>query len=203
MQNLSEYQIEEICNEIPINRSLPPKVGQASIEKIRNKLRQELKNVKIYPSIFGNFKKEILHYYHKTLIQAGESVGIITAQSIGERQTQTTLNSFHSAGLSIRTVVVGVPRFSELLNATKDPKMVNCLIYLNKEFENISEIRNYIGNSFTEINLKRLVKTHELMKGPLEDWHHLFCDMFKINKKNLGWRLRFHLNIDIHQNIKL
>ena len=32
MQNLSEYQFEEICNEIPINLSLPPKVGQASID---------------------------------------------------------------------------------------------------------------------------------------------------------------------------
>ena len=75
------------------------------------------------PIIKNNIKKE----YINSQVQPGESVGIITGESIGERQTQMTLNTFHSAGLAISTVLTGVPRFSELLNASKEPKarMVN------------------------------------------------------------------------------
>jgi len=195
-QFLTTQQINEICTLIPLNRSIPTKVAESIAGRIREKLRNDLKSVQIYPQIYENFKKEIVKYYYKTLTQAGEAVGIITAQSIGERQTQTTLNSFHSAGLTIKTVVTGVPRFSELLNATKEPKMVNCLIFLTESFDEIFDIRKRIGNSFTEITLKRLVKSHELVKGPLEKWHYLFCDMYKINK-NLGWRLRLTVDLDI------
>ena len=165
MQALTHQQIESICNSIPINPSLPKKVGESIAEKIRKKLRNDLIHVKLYPQMFEAYKKEILHYYHTTLVQAGEAVGIITAQSIGERQTQTTLSSFHSTGLTIKTVIVGVPRFSELLNATKDPKMVNCIIYLNKNFDSISDIRDYIGNSFTVCNFSSNVSPHYFLQS--------------------------------------
>jgi DNA-directed RNA polymerase II subunit RPB1 len=80
------------------------------------------------------------------------------------------------------------------LNATKDPKMINCLIFLTKPFDNIKEIRQAIGNSFTEITLKRLTLSYDLIKDPLEDWHYLFCEMYDIDPNVLGWRVRFQLN---------
>ena len=113
-------------------------------------------------------------------------------------------DTFHSAGLSVKTVVVGVPRFSELLNATKSPKMVNCLIYLNDSFMDISEIRNGVGNMITDITFKRLVKSSELVKDePLENWHHLFCDIYNINPAVLGWRFRFEIDISILYEYKV
>ena len=113
-------------------------------------------------------------------------------------------DTFHSAGLSVKTVVVGVPRFSELLNATKSPKMVNCLIYLNDSFGDIAEIRNGVGNMFTDITFKRLVKSSELIKDdPLENWHHLFCDIYDIQPSTLGWRFRFEIDISILYEYKV
>jgi DNA-directed RNA polymerase beta' subunit len=107
-------------------------------------------------------------------------------------------DTFHSSGLSIKTVVVGVPRFSELLNATKSPKMVNCLLYLNEDFTDVSHIRRRAGNMFTDMTLKRLTKSYELIKDePLEEWHHLFCDIYEVNPAILGWRLRFHIDKDV------
>ena len=106
-------------------------------------------------------------------------------------------DTFHSAGLTIKCVVTGVPRFSELLNATKDPKMVNCLIFLNQSFQDIPEIRKTIGNSFTEITLKRLVTNYDFHKGSLENWHNIFCDIYNIDKSKLDWRLRFTLDKNI------
>jgi len=193
-KKLSPDQINEICLAIPLNRALPIRVAESMVHNIREKLRKQLSTIMIYSECFKTFKDEIVSQYYKTLAQAGEAVGVITAQSIGERQTQTTLNSFHSSGLTIKTVVVGVPRFSELLNATKDPKMINCLIFLTKPFDNIKEIRQAIGNSFTEITLKRLTLSYDLIKDPLEDWHYLFCEMYDIDPNVLGWRVRFQLN---------
>lgn len=107
-------------------------------------------------------------------------------------------DTFHSSGLSIKTVVVGVPRFSELLNATKSPKMVNCLLYLNEDFTDVSHVRRRAGNMFTDMTLKRLTKSYELIKDePLDEWHHLFCDIYEVNPSILGWRLRFHIDKDV------
>lgn len=52
--------------------------------------------------------------YHRSLVQYGEAVGALCAQSIGEPTTQMTLNSFHQSGLSKGAVHVGMPRLEEL-----------------------------------------------------------------------------------------
>jgi DNA-directed RNA polymerase beta' subunit len=107
-------------------------------------------------------------------------------------------DTFHSSGLSIKTVVVGVPRFSELLNATKSPKMVNCLLFLNESFNTVTDVRKRSGNMFTDITVKRLTRSTELIKDePLEEWHHLFCELYDVSPAVLGWRLRFYINTDV------
>jgi DNA-directed RNA polymerase beta' subunit len=195
---LTESQIEDICNSIPINKSLPEYIGRSIINNIRMRLYNELSNVSIYPEMYSKFKDEIVKYYYKSLAEGGLACGIMASTSLGERQTQSTLNTFHAAGLSVKTVVVGVPRFSELLNATKSPKMVNCLIYLNDDYKEISDIRRSLGNSITDITFKKLVKSYELIKDdPLEEWHYLFCSIYDIKPSNLGWRLRFHIDISV------
>jgi len=203
-EKLTETQIEDICNSFPINKSLPEYVGRSIINKIRNRLHNELYNVSVYPEMFNKFKDEIIKHYYKSLAESGSACGVMASTSLGERQTQSTLNTFHSSGISVKTVVVGVPRFSELLNATKSPKMVNCLIYLNNEYKEISDIRNALGNSMTDITFKRLIKSYELVKDdPLEDWHHLFCDIYDIKPSNLGWRLRFYIDISVLYEYKI
>jgi DNA-directed RNA polymerase beta' subunit len=104
-------------------------------------------------------------------------------------------DTFHSSGISIKTVVVGVPRFSELLNATKSPKMVNCLLFLNERFNEIGEVRKRAGHIFTDMTIRRLTQSTELIQDkPLDDWHYLFCDLYHINPSVLGWRLRLQID---------
>ena len=53
----------------------------------------------------------------------GEPLGIIGAQSLGETDTQMTLNTFHGAGVSEKSNVnQGVPRLKEILRATANMK---------------------------------------------------------------------------------
>lgn len=53
--------------------------------------------------------------YIKMLAQAGEAVGLLAAQSIGEPSTQMTLNTFHFAGRGEMNVTLGIPRLREIL----------------------------------------------------------------------------------------
>ena len=53
--------------------------------------------------------------YLKSVIEAGEAIGVIAGQSIGEPSTQMTLNTFHLAGHSAKNVTLGIPRLRELI----------------------------------------------------------------------------------------
>lgn len=49
-------------------------------------------------------------------MEPGETVGPITAQSIGEPATQMTLKTFHFAGIASMNITQGVPRINEIIN---------------------------------------------------------------------------------------
>ena len=66
---------------------------------------------------------EIKKQYDMIHSIAGESVGAVAAQSLGEPCTQMTLNTFHFAGVSSMNVTLGVPRLEEIINCTKGDKM--------------------------------------------------------------------------------
>jgi len=53
------------------------------------------------------------------LIELGESVGIMAAQSIGEPGTQLTMRTFHTGGVAGLDITAGLPRVEELFEARK------------------------------------------------------------------------------------
>lgn len=55
------------------------------------------------------------------LVQIGEAVGIIAAQSIGEPGTQLTLRTFHTGGIAGDDITQGLPRVQEIFEA-RSPK---------------------------------------------------------------------------------
>ena len=78
--------------------------------------------------------EKIIHNYKKSIVNPGEMVGMVSAQSIGEPTTQMTLNTFHFAGVSSKSNVTrGVPRIEELLTLTKKLKNPSLTIYLKEE----------------------------------------------------------------------
>ena len=112
---------EEACNKTPL-------MDFYAVPTLLN----ALKDVPKVQSIVGNVLKdhpyaadaavEGLERWEKARIAAGEMVGVLAAQSLGEPVTQMTLNTFHSAGISAKNVTLGVPRFRELMNASKKQK---------------------------------------------------------------------------------
>lgn len=56
------------------------------------------------------------------LVEVGEAVGIIAAQSIGEPGTQLTMRTFHTGGVAGFDITQGLPRVEELFEARR-PKV--------------------------------------------------------------------------------
>jgi len=57
------------------------------------------------------------------VVNMGEAVGIIAAQSIGEPGTQLTMRTFHTGGVAGDDITQGLPRVEELFEARKPKKM--------------------------------------------------------------------------------
>jgi DNA-directed RNA polymerase subunit A" len=88
---LTEDEIEDILDFIKPNETIPYETALSIVEMTKQKFRKELIKQKIYPEIISELKKIIEQNYVNSLIHPGESVGIIAAQSIGERQTQNSI----------------------------------------------------------------------------------------------------------------
>ena len=84
-------------------------------------------------ALFDELMRDIRYRYIKSQTHAGEMVGALAAQSIGEPTTQLTLNTFHSAGTAKANATSGVPRIEELLSASANPKRPGNTVYLRPD----------------------------------------------------------------------
>lgn len=123
-------------------------------DRMRHYFYNKLVNIETYPQCIPKIKDELTLQFHRSLVHPGESVGVIAGQSIGERQTQTTLSAFHTAGVSAATVVTGVPRFSELLSATEKPAGRVSTIYFKSGNSSIKELRQSIKSDIVYLTIK-------------------------------------------------
>lgn len=82
---------------------------------------------------FEHVLGELESRWAKAMVSAGEMVGVLAAQSIGEPATQMTLNTFHFAGVSSKNVTLGVPRLKEILNVAANIKTPSMMVYLETE----------------------------------------------------------------------
>ena len=79
------------------------------------------------------------------------SVGIISAQSIGEPGTQMTMRTFHYAGVAEISVTLGLPRLIEIVDARRTPSTPMMEIHLAKNAKDIDfakEVANKIEETY-------------------------------------------------------
>lgn len=102
-------------------------------------MKRTLRNfTHVTKSQFNEFVALVWKKYQQAIIQPGEAVGAICAQSIGEPGTQMTLKTFHFAGVASMQVTQGVPRINEIINATKQIATPVITAKLNTEDDVIS-----------------------------------------------------------------
>jgi len=79
--------------------------------------------------------KKIEEEYNNNLVDPGEPVGVVAAQSIGEPSTQMTLRTFHYAGVRELNVTLGLPRLIELVDAKRVPSTPLTYVYLVEPYK--------------------------------------------------------------------
>ncbi|KAG7372289.1 DNA-directed RNA polymerase subunit A' [Nitzschia inconspicua] len=109
---------------------------------------------------------EIETRFHTAKVNAGEMVGVLAAQSIGEPATQMTLNTFHYAGVSAKNVTLGVPRLKEIINVAKTPKTPGLTVYLAEEFSGDRQVAELVVSMLEYTVLKDIVKRTEIWYDP-------------------------------------
>jgi len=104
--------------------------------------------------------------FAKSLVNPGEMVGVIAAQSIGEPATQMTLNTFHYAGVSSKNVTLGVPRLKEILNVAKNIKTPALTVYLDEHVAFDIERAKSIQSAIEHTTLKNVTAVTEIYYDP-------------------------------------
>ncbi len=108
--------LEELKSKIREYESELPK-------SIINELEEKLSKIinRLTMSDVEKILNEVVRQYREAIVEPGEAVGTVGAQSIGEPGTQMTLRTFHFAGVRELNVTLGLPRLIEILDAKRTP----------------------------------------------------------------------------------
>ncbi|MFW9833673.1 MAG: DNA-directed RNA polymerase subunit A'' [Candidatus Thorarchaeota archaeon] len=117
--------MEKRFDTIREERRLPPSV----LEELQTKVS----NIDITNKEFDAICDNVIESYERSLVEPGEAVGTVAAQSIGEPGTQMTLRTFHYAGVAELSVTQGLPRLIEIVDARNNPSTPTMKIHLKRE----------------------------------------------------------------------
>lgn len=106
--------------------------------------------------------KEYQQEFKRTQVDAGEAVGIIAAQSIGEPGTQMTLRTFHYAGVAELDVTLGLPRLIEIIDARKSPSTPLMSVYLDGRHRKDIEKAKEVVQQIEMMTIERVARSVEL-----------------------------------------
>ena len=99
-------------------------------QSVQEQLKEMKEELKLNKKQMLKLNKLAESQYEKSLVDSGEAVGIIAAQSLGEPGTQLTLRTKWLAGATEMTVTQGLPRLIEIFDARREPSTPSMTIYL-------------------------------------------------------------------------
>ncbi len=98
-----------------------------------NELFETASKIEITDDEMIMIRDDAIRTYLRALVDPGEPVGTVAAQSIAEPGTQMTLRTFHYAGVRELNVTLGLPRLIELVDARKVPETPMMEVHLDEE----------------------------------------------------------------------
>ena len=131
-------------------------------------------------------------------------MGVDAASAMGEPLTQSTLNSFHSSGTTTASVTTGVPRFIELLNASKNQKRDKMDFQLLKPLSDLQIARDICRNVFEEKYIDEVLEKQPEIIYKLYDnlsendkrWYTFFDKVYHEEYRERDWCVRLTFNKD-------
>ena len=99
--------------------------------------------------------------FNQRLVEPGEAVGIIAAQSLGEPGTQLTLRTKHYAGAAEVSVGSGIQRVEEIVDGRSKAKYPTMTIYLNDEIRKDEAKARRFAESLIDMRISDVIKIDE------------------------------------------
>jgi len=153
-----------------IDRILEEKLrGRASAlvyNETREKVIEKYKEKGLTVEELEKIIEETINRYEKSLVEPGEAVGTVAAQSIGEPSTQMTLRTFHYAGVREFNVTLGLPRLIEIVDARKKPGTPIMEIPLIDEYKYSEEKAKEVARKVESTTIENVSK--EINVDPYE-----------------------------------
>jgi len=168
-------QVRKLCSELVVVRGsdvLSLEAQQNATKILQIVLRSELASKKVIlkhrltASAFEMVLGEIRKRFNKAAISAGEAVGVIAAQSLGEPTTQMTLNTFHNAGNSAKNVTLGVPRLNEIISVARVILTPTMTVYLHPEHARDKKLAAGLTNDFARLTIGDILQSVEIFYDP-------------------------------------
>jgi len=163
--------------------------------RIMNDVERTCKEKKLNSSQKMKLIDVVKKEYLKSSFEPGETIGIISAQSISEPATQMTMRTFHFAGSVGIRVTLGLPRLIEIFDAKKEPTTPLMTLYLKKKYNNKNDseriaeeiiekkLRNYVEEVSLDLTNKRMkVKLKPIKKNKLKEIVSTLNKKFKTYK---------------------
>lgn len=120
-------------------RKLEEMVPGAVIKELEGSLLRVSKERAITREELSKIIEGVKQAYLNAMVEPGEAVGTVAAQSIGEPGTQMTLRTFHYAGVAELNVTLGLPRLIEIIDARRVPSAALTTIYLKEKYARSKE----------------------------------------------------------------
>ncbi|MDK2795470.1 MAG: DNA-directed polymerase subunit [Archaeoglobaceae archaeon] len=134
-------------------------------QSVKEEIKSELERLKVKKNVAKKIVERCYQAYLANLIEPGEAVGIVAAQSIGEPGTQMTMRTFHYAGVAELNVTLGLPRLIEILDVRKNPSTPMMTIHLEKEIARDREKAREVANKIEATYLKDLADIEVDLRG--------------------------------------
>lgn len=154
------------------------KIPEPLLEQVRENLPEKCTEKKAKQIL-----EEVFKEYENAGVAAGECVGLVGAESIGEPGTQMTLNTFHFAGVAEMNVTTGLPRLIEILDARKTIKSPLMEIYLKAPYNKGEGIRE-LSERIKETLFEEMID--EITIDIVETLMTIKIDKVKMKVLNLG-----------------
>lgn len=103
----------------------------------------------------------ILEKYNQLIVEPGEAVGIVAAQSLGEPGTQLTLRTKHFAGAAEVSVGSGIQRVEEIVDGRSKAKYPTMTICLTSDLKKDKDKAEKFAKSLIDVRYKDILKINE------------------------------------------
>lgn len=126
--------------------------------EVKDRLIELAGKIELYEDEIEAIIAEVVRRYRSSLVEPGEAVGTVAAQSLGEPSTQMTLRVFHYAGLREYNVTLGLPRLIEIVDARKKPETPITEIYLEDDYKYDEEKAKEVARTIETTLIENVVK---------------------------------------------